>query len=286
MVADGAAGGDVHDVDDIPAVQTHPGLLGRACVESALLQSLCQPGKALGVGLLDLGDLPEGVGHGGEALFLGGLGKVGIDGFKFLQLIMLRPAEKIGHLIGDIHGIGSVDGDVGAGELFHVVVEDLGVLFLLVGGEVEHGLQEMKLLLLADACGEGVAVAGLGFSGKSPHKVDQGFGVRQIHKFLLGVWITPVGCGGKREIMQGKPGNLSVARLSVQIKGRIKKREKIMFYPLRKFILLVREGEVNKSGQSFTKCSQDFLKVRPAFTKCSKNGRDGGLTIKNKGANI
>ena len=72
------------------------------------------------------------------------------------------------------------------GHFLHVVVENLGVLLLLVGGEGEDGLQDVELLRLTEAGGEGVAVPGLALSGKGRHRVFQGFALFQIfgHKIL------------------------------------------------------------------------------------------------------
>ena len=50
----------------------------------------------------------------------------------------------------------------------------------LVGGEGENGLQNVELLLLAEAGGEGVAVPGLALSGKGPHQVFQGLALFEV----------------------------------------------------------------------------------------------------------
>ena len=120
------------------------------------------------------------------------LGKAGIDGVELLELVVLGHAEELGHVVGQVHGVAAVNVDGLSGYLLHVVVEDFGVLLLLVGGEEEDGLQDVELLLPAEAGGEGVAVPGLALPGEGAHQILAGLAVHEVHVSLVvifvGVW--------------------------------------------------------------------------------------------------
>ena len=73
-----------------------------------------------------------------------------------------------------LHGVGAVHLERLAGHLLQQVVEHLGVGLLLVGGEGEHALQHVEVLLPGQPGGEGVAVAGLALAGEGPHQVEPG----------------------------------------------------------------------------------------------------------------
>ena len=171
MGADGAGLGGLEALLNVAAVQAEPAALGVGDEELAGFHKLREVGEAVAVGLLDFGNLLEGGGHLGEALLPGGLGKAGVDGVELLELVVLGHAEELGHVVGQVHGVAAVDMDGLPGHLLHVVVEDFGVLLLLVGGEGENGLQDVELLLFAQARGKGIAVPGLALPGKGAHEV-------------------------------------------------------------------------------------------------------------------
>ena len=156
------------------AVQAEPAAFRVGDEELAGFHKLREVGKAVAVGFLDFGNLLEGGGHLGEALLPGSLGKAGVNGIELLELVVLGHPEELGHVVGQVHGVAPVDVDGFPGHLLHVVVEDFGVLLLLVGGEGEDGLQDMELLLFAQPGGESVAVPGLALPGEGPHEVFEG----------------------------------------------------------------------------------------------------------------
>ena len=180
MGADGAGLGGLEALLNVAAVQAEPAALGVGDEELAGFHKLREVGEAVAVGFLDLGNLLEGRGHLGEALLPGGLGEAGVDGVELLKFVMLGHAEELRHVVGQVHGVAAVDVDGLPGRFLHVVVENLGVLLLLVGGEGKNGLQNVELLLLAEAGGEGVAVPGLALSGKGPHQVFQGLALFEV----------------------------------------------------------------------------------------------------------
>ena len=100
-----------------------------------------------------------------------------------LVLVALGAAQQLRRVMGQVHRISAVDGDGAAGDLPHVVVEDLRMLLFLPGGEEEYRLQHLELLLTAHFSGKGVAVSSLALPGKGPHQILQRLTVFQLHRY-------------------------------------------------------------------------------------------------------
>ena len=166
---------------DVPAVEAHPFTLHITHKELARFQKVGKLAEAVPMGLLDAGDLGEDVGDLGEALLLGHVGKAGVIVLKLLVLVVLGRPKMLQQRGVQVDGVAAVDGDVLPGELGKLVVENLGVGQLLVGGEGKHRLNDVQVVLFGHTGGEGVAVPGLALSGKGPEKVLLGLALSKFN---------------------------------------------------------------------------------------------------------
>lgn len=173
MFADGAGLGRAGGVGDhIAAVEAHPVTFHLVDKQLVLLHQVGKLAEAVAVDLLDAGDLGEDMGNFREALLLGGVGEGGVIVLVLLILVVLGGTEMLLNGVVKVDGVSAVNGDIFPGAFFQIVVEYLGVLLLLMGGEAEDRLDDIEAVLFGQTGGEGVAVAGLTLSGEGPEEVS------------------------------------------------------------------------------------------------------------------
>ena len=163
MAADGADlwgfGGGV----DVTAVEADPDGLSLIEKEFSLLQHVGVHRETVSVGTFDLGDHGKMSGDLGVALFSCFFGKSGIGAFEFFVFVVMGGAEQREGAAVVVDGICGADVDVFVEGAFgdEVVIEDLAVLFFLIGGEEEDLFQQLITFFLCLSCGVGIAISRL-----------------------------------------------------------------------------------------------------------------------------
>ena len=113
----------------------------------------------------------EGGGDLRKAFFPGFFFKCFIDIFVFFKFIMLGKAEKFRYILGNIHRIRTVNSNTGLCHLRKVFIKDLCVFPFLIGSKSKDCLNHSKAFLFCLGSSHSIAVSGLAFSSKGPHKI-------------------------------------------------------------------------------------------------------------------
>ena len=179
MVAHGTRFRRLRPLQDVPAVQADPPAFRIRDVQFAALQELRIMGESVSVGLFDSRNALKGIGDFGIALLAGAGAERRINRHSLLKLAVAGHAQEVQNVIAQVHGEISVNMDLSSGDGFHMVVENLRVLLLLIGGERENGVEDVEILLAAERGGERVAVSRLTFPRKGQHEIFQGFALRE-----------------------------------------------------------------------------------------------------------
>ena len=153
------------------AFQTHPGSLYIRDKKFLLFQKVCKQAKTFSVSFLYSSYHMEGGSNLRKAFFPGFFFKCFIDIFVFFKFIMLGKAEKFRYILGNIHRIRTVNSNTGLSHLRKMFIEDFCVFPFLIGSKSKDCLNNPKAFLFCLGSSHSIAVSGLAFSSKGPHKI-------------------------------------------------------------------------------------------------------------------
>ncbi len=169
VAADGAGFGDCGSFINMAAVEAHPFALHVGDEELVLLQKIGVGGKAVPMGFLNFRNVEERCGNAVESFLLCHRTEILVSVGVFLVLVVVGGTEEAHDRIADIDGVTAVDVHRLPCKRGKMLIEDLGVLLLLIGGEGEDRLDDVEFLTSGLFSGKGVAVSRLTLPGKGSH---------------------------------------------------------------------------------------------------------------------